>query len=333
MFYLPPISAKDRQAYLDSVSARILTAKTASVILPQSAKLYIENNLDDILGDAPGRLMRHHKAILPLLDPQLTLAEYERYYLAKQIKQGRTLAEDALVAQYTPVLDGLGAVFNYNKFISGHKITSYDLAKMLDRNTCTYCNRSYTVTVIYKDDNTGRVNNSTRVVRPAFDHWFPKSKYPVLSMSLYNLIPSCPLCNSSIKGDTDMSLRSYLHPYTNVPKQAFSFDYLYEDVHANNVMMRVKPQTKSARTLTAFKIKEVYDAHSAFELKDLLEIRYKYSENYLETLFRSFSLPVTEKEAYRMIFGVEYDDELHHRRPFSKFKKDILAKLGIKNLK
>jgi hypothetical protein len=49
----------------------------------------------------------------------------------------------------------------------------------------------------------------------------------------------------------------------------------------------------------------------------------------LETLFDSFDLAVGEQEAYRMIFGTEYNDEDHHRRPFSKFKKDILAKLGI----
>jgi len=171
------------------------------------------------------------------------------------------------------------------------------------------------------------------VVRPAFDHWFPKSKYPILGMSLHNLIPSCPLCNSSIKLNSDFSLTKYLHPYTNKAKQKFTFDFHYKNVHENNVVVKVKLGSKAGNTVKAFKIKEVYDAHSAFELKDMLELRYKYSENYLEILFSTFNVPISEKEVYRMIFGVEYDDELHNRRPFSKFKKDILEKLGIRDLK
>lgn len=56
----------------------------------------------------------------------------------------------------------------------------------------------------------------------------------------------------------------------------------------------------------------------------------KYSDNYLNTLFNAtFKVTVSKPEVYRMIFGVEYDNVNHHKRPFSKFKRDILEKLGV----
>ena len=42
-------------------------------------------------------------------------------------------------------------------------------------------------------------------MRPQFDHWFPKKKYPLLAISFYNLIPCCTYCNSSVKGDIEFA--------------------------------------------------------------------------------------------------------------------------------
>ena len=44
----------------------------------------------------------------------------------------------------------------------------------LNRDTCTYCNRNYTLNLI----------NSR--ARAELDHWFPKEKYPILSLSFFN---------------------------------------------------------------------------------------------------------------------------------------------------
>ena len=50
----------------------------------------------------------------------------------------------------------------------------------LNIDTCTYCNRNYTLD--FKN-----LNNS----RAQLDHWFPKESFPILALSFYNLIPSC----------------------------------------------------------------------------------------------------------------------------------------------
>jgi hypothetical protein len=332
MLHLPLLSPADEKAYHDMLAPRIKQALAAST-LSSAAKAFLDAaRIKKILCDQPKDLLRHHNAILPRLAAGLTPAVYKAYLIGRAKKEAdRSVAEITAILTYKPVIDELKSVFNYDEFIMRHKITSYKLATMLDRNTCTYCNRIYTTTVIHKDPVTHRVNNRTRITRPNYDHWYSHGKYPVLGTSLYNLIPSCTVCNSSVKGAVEFSLQKHLHPYTNKIKQEFSFNYKAKNVHDNNVLIEVVAGSRSANTLAAFKIAEVYDEHSSYELKDLLELRYKYSEDYLDTLFnKTFDLKVGKKEVYRMIFGAEYEDVDHHKRPFSKFKKDILEKLGVK---
>jgi hypothetical protein len=332
MFYLPPLTPADEKVFHDLLAPRIKQALATSTLSPAAKAFLDAARIKQILCDQPKDLLRHHTAILPKLAVGLTPTVYKAYLIGRAKKEAdRSVPEIAAILTYKPVMDELKSVFNYDDFIMRHKITSYKFATMLDRNTCTYCNRIYTTTVIHKDPVTRRVNNHTRVTRPNYDHWYSHGKYPVLGASLYNLIPSCTVCNSSVKGAVEFSLQKHLHPYANKIKQDFSFNYNAKNVHDNNVLIDVVAGSRSANTLAAFKISEVYDEHSPYELKDLLELRYKYSEDYLHTLFnKTFDLKVGKKEVYRLIFGTEYEDVDHHKRPFSKFKKDILEKLGIK---
>ena len=78
----------------------------------------------------------------------------------------------------------------------------------------------------------------------------------------------------------------------------------------------------------------VYSKHSQKELKDLIDLRKKYSDNYLEILLeKTFgNLHMSDQEKYRLIFGIEIDEKDYHKRPMSKFKKDIITELlAIKN--
>lgn len=67
--------------------------------------------------------------------------------------------------------------------------TAYWLQRQLGVKVCPYCNRMYTTTLFGEEK-----------IRPDFDHFYPKSKYPYLAVSLFNLIPSCSMCNKR-KGD------------------------------------------------------------------------------------------------------------------------------------
>ncbi|HNM06725.1 MAG TPA: hypothetical protein PKK05_27645, partial [Leptospiraceae bacterium] len=96
-------------------------------------------------------------------------------------------------------------IFNYSNY---EWWGAYQLALDLNVKTCPYCNRQYTFTV-EKIKGKGTPSGT----RPEFDHFYDKDTYPYLSLSFYNLIPSCHICNSNLKGKKQFSINTNVHPY------------------------------------------------------------------------------------------------------------------------
>jgi hypothetical protein len=74
------------------------------------------------------------------------------------------------------VRDRIGLIADHNQ-----KFTELN-----DRDVCPFCGLS------------GILNQFTKP-REAYDHYFPKGKYPFNSLNFHNLVPACPHCNSSYK--------------------------------------------------------------------------------------------------------------------------------------
>lgn len=290
-------------------------------------KNFIEGNLDSILISNPRELIR-----LQMDFYQLVLGDINDFNEYLDIKRkprhaGRKLD---IFEKYNNLNKELVKIFDYGNLISNNKENSYWLAKLLNVNTCAYCNRLYTTTVIE--------NNEKKISRPQFDHWYAKSKYPLLSLSFYNLIPSCSICNSSFKGEKIFDLDSHIHPYILDDEESnenFKFSYKKKSLLDNNVILKyAKEDSKTENTFNDFKIEQMYNSHSEFELKDLLDLRYKYPDNYIKILFEDTfeNLEISKQEAYILIFGTELDESNFHKRPFSKFKSDLLKELGINDI-
>jgi len=99
----------------------------------------------------------------------------------------------------------LNEIFNYESFCRV-KVTKWDAYKFTDKLNviiCPYCNRSFTTT---HNDDLGQT-------RPTLDHFYDKARYPYFALSIYNLIPSCYVCNSSFKGSKEVDIDTHLHPY------------------------------------------------------------------------------------------------------------------------
>lgn len=213
----------------------------------------------------------------------------------------------------------------YQGWFTDVKGMNYDLAEWLDQHTCTFCNRQYIFTA--------RKNAREKGISCQFDHWFDKGTRPLFALSFYNLIPSCSVCNSSVKSVANFNTDEYLHPYldkdfssrfkfSSIPNTAtqYGITFLDED----------KMDAKTERTLKGLGTKLVYSKHSEKELKDLIDLRMKYSENYLKNLLENTfkgELNMTKEEKYRLIFGIELSEDSIHKRPFSKFKKDVIEEL------
>lgn len=228
------------------------------------------------------------------------------------------------------VLKKIERVFNYSGILSGKKDNSYWLARRIGHNTCTYCNRQYTITI-------GADEKDPSITRPQFDHWFPKESFPLLSLNLYNLIPSCSICNSTAKGREIFGLDTHIHPYLQTKDEPdFNFHPAFSteaDKDWTVVLERVKGG-KEDNTIKSFKLDEIYDAHGDLEVKDLMVFATGYTDNYLHDLFQTvlsdFSTKgYTKEDVFRMFFGTEYLAEHTLDRPLSKLKRDILKYLNV----
>lgn len=224
----------------------------------------------------------------------------------------------------------LKKIFNYDSWVNEAGVfedyNPYHLAQKLNINTCPYCNRMYTKTVV----NIIVDGTIKKITRPEFDHWFPKGKYPILALSFYNLIPSCHTCNSSAKRDADFTLETHIHPYVDDKiNMQYSYDY---DKSLNKHKFKIKfkgdNNNKAKTTAEEFKLKEIYESHED-EIKDLLRIKNVYSDTYLQKLNGLLGSSVSYEEIYRLAFGTYIEEAKFDKRPLSRMKRDILKELDI----
>jgi hypothetical protein len=331
MLELTKHNTKDIRSFYNNITKEGLVDTLFSQVdksnLLAQAKIFLtKSKIQEILEADPETLFDLHNEFILSLNKSNTPKEYETYLKVKSLKKP-SAEQKKIIRKYDPTVKKLSKIFDYEKYISKKKPVSYKLSNLVGRNTCTYCNRLYTLTVI---GNVSIANKSKEITRPQFDHWFPKKKYPLLALSFYNFIPSCSVCNSSVKGEEVFSLLTHIHPYIADKTQKFRFSYI-KGTEGKNEVILIFHGDKIKKTLKNLRIQEIYNAHSEYELKDILDLRYKYSDNYLKVLFNDtfkFS-EMDKKDAYRLLFGVEIDPNDFHKRPFSKFKYDILKELKL----
>lgn len=211
--------------------------------------------------------------------------------------------------------------FNYT-YHRGNKLI--DFAKILNIKSCPYCNMHYTLYADKKEK-----NKTDKLAKFQFDHFFDKSTYPMLSMSLYNLIPSCSICNNS-KSTTRLSL-SYNPYYSDISKR-FKFKLkdpisLYEVQRITDIIDIDIVATDSSRKnelddyIKTFNLDTLYQRHGdlAQEIFDKA-YEYPYYSNYDNFKFLRGCSPEYLK---RLWMGTYIDEKDIHRRPMTKFMQDL----------
>ncbi len=207
----------------------------------------------------------------------------------------------------------------YNVFVSnGYEHKNFNGLKFVDDlglHTCPYCNRAYIQSVSKKG-----------VVRPQIDHFYPKSKYPYLGLSFYNLIPSCSVCNgTTAKGDKDSFKDNLISPYEiSNDDFKFSFDFLT----VNDLQVRL--DTKIPMHNEYFKLEEFYKHHNDVADELYTKLYREDTKEHFDSLRKSLSgIGFDEAEIHRFITCGYLDDEDLHKRPLSKLIKDISEELGL----
>lgn len=210
----------------------------------------------------------------------------------------------------------LGA-FGYTNYRSSVLIK---LAFRLNIKTCPYCNLHYTLCIEDFDKN----NVKQRMARFEFDHFYDKASYPMLSMSFYNLVPSCPTCNH---GKSQDKLPIDFHPYYSDIGDNFTFrlknpvPYYYGYLASDKIELDLKAKDgKDVKSFDrTFHIKKQYERH-----KDIAEE--VFARAYKEKYYRfgnnfSFIKDVNLRERLSKGFYVKKDEI--DLRPMTKFMQDL----------
>jgi hypothetical protein len=195
------------------------------------------------------------------------------------------------------------------------------MVEYLGIKSCPYCNESY-------------INNRFKKVTAQMDHYFPRNKYPIFAISLYNLVPSCYACNHN-KSDKqigfspfDKSINYDDIKITYIPK---NIDYLY-DVNELEILFTCKDKNldrKLNKNLIQLGINEAYKAHKDYT-QELIKKAFIYNKTKCMELYMNYNLLFTdEAEMLRVIFGNYYLQNDLLKRPLSKITKDLLEEFHI----
>ena len=204
-----------------------------------------------------------------------------------------------------------------------NKIDKYEFINYLNLKTCPYCNRNYIFTI-----------DKNKRIKPEIDHFYPKSIYPYLAVSFYNLIPSCSICNGfGAKGNRDSFKDKLINPYEIKNNDfCFSFDIMSADILNNKLnekAIKITFLKKIDSNNDYFQLENLYDKHRDIVIELYQKLKLEYSNEYLKILKKSFKLNFDEDEIYRLLYGYYKNENDFHKRPLSKMIKDIIDELSL----
>lgn len=180
-----------------------------------------------------------------------------------------------------------------------------------DMNVCPYCNRNF-VNPIYKKHSLGGDNKNQS---PDIEHFFPKSIYPFLSLSISNLLPSCAFCNK-IKSDVDTYKHNCLSPYE-IKSSDFRFDFTLKSERVKEVKLISKKGCKNSEILH---LESLYnEVHSKY-INDMFDDVLKYTKRNKEFLD---TFKILTEDDYKKVFRNYYKEEDFNKQPLSKMTKDL----------
>lgn len=194
-------------------------------------------------------------------------------------------------------------------------------AERLNVKTCCYCNMNYTLLIEWK-----KARSIEKRALLQFDHFYDKAKYPHLSMSMYNLIPSCSTCNQGKARNENLPI--YFNPYYASILEMYKFRVkeplqLYMSyAHPEKIEVECLPQTCQDISAcdSCFHLSAKYSVHKDIvkEVFDKAQ-QYPYYANAM-----NFSFLGSDKlYPLRILLGVYTDEGDYYKRPMSKFINDL----------
>ena len=168
------------------------------------------------------------------------------------------------------------------------------------------------------------------------DHFYPRDRFPIFSVSLYNIVPVCGTCNH-IKSVNEIAISPHDHSQnfshmkiSYIPKSGnwiddaneikVSFEYDREDLSFKEGMKR---------NLEVMGIMSSYNTHADY-IQELLKKAQIYGIEARNSLLNDFpELFSSDEEMMRIIFGNYIETKDFLNRPLSKLTQNLLKEIGI----
>ncbi|TFF41656.1 HNH endonuclease domain-containing protein [Pseudomonas sp. RIT623] len=153
--------------------------------------------------------------------------------------------------------------------------------------------------------------------RPDLDHFYPRSRFPYLAVSLYNLIPSGVVCNQKSKKNHPMLMHAHPHVQSMDDEALFLFDYLDNGSSILSLNIRLRSQSSPCKNnnIERFRLARIYEQSatlsawfsSVFELKGVLaQLGMEFSDDDVKKLpFLKNELTKTSNLVVAQQFKVE----------------------------
>lgn len=233
---------------------------------------------------------------------------------------------------------GLKKIFNYNGFVSKSSYGGKELMERIVKKVriCPYCNAEPIYRVVSK-------NKQSKVYKTAFDHFYPRSSYPFLGISLYNLVPSCERCNSKFKREFDPNGSALPHPYADDYIDKMNFVPVFgssvsshgrEFVDIKGLKFEEKNGESCKQGVKHEEVFSLSDVYSELYTQDASDAVWKaieYPKTYFEDKcaeLKSANLPVHTIE--RLFYGASLDKKMLDGGRLSKMIIDITDQYRVR---
>ena len=237
--------------------------------------------------------------------------EIEKNYLYMKINHKKT---KHIFTKYKPDFDEMIGAY---KRVAESKLNKIKMnVRMVNKAklyVCPYCNRSYIS------------SRGEDVSGAQLDHFFPKTDYPIFSLCLYNLVPSCGDCNR-VKSKSTVELISPFDYTADWNEIKFSYEPI--DTQNNKITINTS-NLKIKNNINEMKIEEAYQIHGE-EVNRLTERKMMYEKSQIEEFDEVLKkINITQSDYKKLIFGPKITDDMLKEMPLGKLKRDLMNEFGI----
>ena len=169
------------------------------------------------------------------------------------------------------------------------------------------------------------------------DHFYPDSLYPNLRLNLFNLIPSCQMCNMRFKKSFDPYVNGMIYPY----EEEFGSDaifiidsineeYLLSDhddyVVKFNISSTKAMESKINNSIDRLQLDKLYRNSHNNLINEIITKKKRYSESTLLSITTTFpELSISVNELKNDLYGTyQKNKEENNRKPLTKLTSDII---------